>query len=168
MIIAAHVAVLACAAGAQSTCQMVGAPWVPQGKSGLAFGLYVHDQWLCSTCRLTVALHRYPATTTGAESFNMSFRIRHGATGGVGEYLPGNQVNFTVMQGNRSLQDCIGTFSSSCNNITWTVNGTASNKCFGYNWCRAWTTGCDSPAPPYDCLSSLKGDSLAEVEMGLF
>lgn len=80
----------------------------------------------------------------------MSFRIRHGATGGVGELLPNNGIKFTVMQGNRTVNTCMGTFEPSCNNISWTpVNDTRAADCFGLSWCRAWTPGCTSPAPPY-------------------
>eukprot|EP01052_Picozoa_sp_SAG31_P026909 SAG31_NODE_2475_length_5641_cov_2.038434_4_plen_473_part_00 len=128
-------AAMVAAPSADTVCRMGGAPWVPQGKSPL-HGLQT-------------------ITQLSATHFNMSFHIRHGPTGGVGEVLPDNKVSMEVMKGNQSLYSCHGVISAACNNITWgeQTGGPDPEKstagCFGLSWCRAWSPGCDSPEPPY-------------------
>ena len=91
-------------------------------------------------------------------------QIRHGATGGVGKVLPGNKVELAVMKGNATEFTCQGTFSPSCDNITWTSSAASKGDkgCYGASWCRAWSPGCDSPEPPYGAgfafLSSLSSN----------
>lgn len=137
LLLATATAAVAVTTGGGS-CSMAGAPWVPQGKSPLEPG---------------AAANLYPATTTSGGAFNMSFRIRHGATGGTGVLQPDGKVVLTVMKGNVSLETCVGTMAPSCDNITWSSTGGATahttGGCFGDSWCRAWTSGCDSPEPPY-------------------
>lgn len=111
-------------AAAAAGCEMTGAPWV------------IHTK--------TMQNNLYPVVPTGADTFNISFHIRHGVAGGEGK-VDGNSI---TLVGDHNLT-CTGTFDSTCNIINWTSPSAKDRGCFSPSWCRAWTPGCASPAPPY-------------------
>lgn len=132
----------AAADAAPGSCSMSGAPWVAQAPSGQ------HPPTGASL---------YTVTATGADTFNMSVCWRHGPCGqGEQGTVSGDKVTIKVMDKNLTASTCEGTFSASCDNITWAPQppkdpeGKPGTGCLNTaSWCRAWTPGCDSPEPPY-------------------
>ena len=128
-------------ADAAATCQMAGGPWVPQSGAK----------------RTEISGKLISATSTGADTFNMSVCWRHGPCG-QGEIgrIVGNKITMQVRNNNVTAHTCEGTFSASCENISWATVPSPDPEvkpqpgCLGtQSWCRAWTPGCESPEPPY-------------------